>query len=88
MRSGKTGLLPVLAKLPLGVYLLLSAVTLLICASGIILFLLCKSIAKQQDAPFSRPFGATENDAQKLHALWLLPVIVVCNTAHEVLYRW
>ena len=71
MRSGKTGLLPVLAKLSFGVYLLLAAVTLLICASGIILFLLCKSIAKQQDEPFSRPFGATENDAQKLHALWL-----------------
>ena len=49
------------------------------------LFLLCKSIAKIQDAPFSRPFGATENDAQKLHALWLLPMIVVRNTAHEVL---
>ena len=49
------------------------------------LFLLCKSIAKKQDAPFSRPFGATENDAQKLHALWLLPMIVVRNTAHEVL---
>ncbi|MDD7537500.1 MAG: hypothetical protein PUJ93_00735, partial [Oscillospiraceae bacterium] len=47
-------------------------------------FLLCKSIAKKQDAPFSRPFGATENDAQKLHALWLLPMIVVRNTAHEV----
>ncbi|MDD5913571.1 MAG: hypothetical protein PUC62_04710, partial [Oscillospiraceae bacterium] len=46
---------------------------------------LCKSIAKKQDAPFSRPFGATENDAQKLHALWLLPMIVVRNTAHEVL---
>ena len=26
--------------------------------------LLCKSIAKYQDAPFSRPLGATENDAQ------------------------
>lgn len=38
MRSGKTGLLPVLAKLSFGVYLLLAAVTLLICASGIILF--------------------------------------------------
>ncbi|MDD7537775.1 MAG: hypothetical protein PUJ93_02175 [Oscillospiraceae bacterium] len=25
--------------------------------------------SKKQDAPFSRPFGATENDAQKLHAL-------------------
>ncbi|MBS7227730.1 MAG: hypothetical protein KIG29_05375, partial [Oscillospiraceae bacterium] len=32
-----------------------------------------------------RPFGATEKDAQKLHALWLLPMIVVRNTAHEVL---
>ncbi|MCI5754108.1 MAG: hypothetical protein MR033_05710, partial [Clostridiales bacterium] len=41
--------------------------------------------SKKQDAPFSRPFGATENDAQKLHALWLLPMIVVRNTAHEVL---
>ena len=50
-----------------------------------LLFLLCKSIAKKQDAPFSRPFGATENDAQKLHALWLWPMIVVRNTAHEVL---
>ena len=49
------------------------------------LFLLCKSIAKIQDVPFSRPFGATEKDAQKLHALWLLPMIVVRNTAHEVL---
>ena len=49
------------------------------------LLLLCKSIAKKQDAPFSRPFGATENDAQKLHALLLLPMIVVRNTAHEVL---
>ena len=53
--------------------------------SGKSFFLLCKSIAKQQDAPFSRPFGATEKDAQKLHALWLLPMIVVRNTAHEVL---
>ena len=42
--------------------------------------------SKKQDAPFSRPFGATENDAQKLHALWLLPMIVVRNPAHEVLY--
>ena len=41
--------------------------------------------SKKQDAPFSRPFGATENDAQKLHALWLLPMIVVRNPAHEVL---
>ena len=51
------------------------------------LFLLCKSIAKTQDAPFFRPFGATENHAQKLHALWLLPMTVVRNTAHEVLRR-
>ncbi|MCI5754514.1 MAG: hypothetical protein MR033_07870, partial [Clostridiales bacterium] len=42
--------------------------------------------SKKQDAPFSRPFGATENDAQKLHALWRLPMIVVRNTAHEVLF--
>ena len=42
--------------------------------------------SKKKDALFSRPFGATENDAQKLHALRLLPVIVVRNTAHEVLY--
>ena len=41
--------------------------------------------SKKQDAPFSRPFGATEKDAQKLHALWLLPMIVVRNPAHEVL---
>ncbi|MCI5993214.1 MAG: hypothetical protein MRZ24_04175 [Clostridiales bacterium] len=41
--------------------------------------------SKKQDAPFSRPFGANENDAQKLHALWLLPMIVVRNPAHEVL---
>lgn len=46
--------------------------------------LLCKSIANKLDAPFSRPFGATEKDAQILHALELLPMIVVCNTAHEV----
>ena len=39
----------------------------------------------KQDAPFSRPCGATENDAQKLHARRLLPVIVVRNIAHEVL---
>ena len=46
-------------------------------------FLLCKSIAKNQDAPFSRPHqGGTENDAQKLHALWLLPMIVVRR--HEI----
>ena len=57
MRSGKTGLLPVLAKLPFGVYLLLSAVTLLICASGIILFLLCKSIAKNKMRHFLAPSG-------------------------------
>ena len=48
-------------------------------------YLLCKSIANNQDAPFSRPCGATENDAQKLHARWLLPMIGVHNTAHEVL---
>ncbi|MDY3860413.1 MAG: hypothetical protein SO014_07265, partial [Candidatus Limivicinus sp.] len=41
--------------------------------------------SKQQDAPFSRPFGASENDAQKLHALRLLPMTVVRNPAHEVL---
>ena len=40
--------------------------------------------SKKQDAPFSRPFGATENDAQNLHALWLLPMTVVRNPAHEV----
>ena len=33
--------------------------------------------SKKQDAPFPRPFGATENDAQKLHAHDLLPMIVV-----------
>ena len=38
MRKGKTGLLPLLAKLPFGVYLLLAAVTLMICAGGVILF--------------------------------------------------
>ena len=38
MRRGKAGLLPVLAKLPFGVYLLLVAVTFLICASGVVLF--------------------------------------------------
>ena len=48
------------------------------------LFLPCKSIAKKQDAPVSRPFGTTEKDAQKLHALWLLPMTAVRNTAHEV----
>ena len=41
--------------------------------------------SKKQDAPFSRPFGATEHDAQKLHAIWLLTIIVVRNPAHEVL---
>ena len=41
--------------------------------------------SKKYDAPFSRPFGATENDAQKLHAFRLLPIIVVRNTAYEVL---
>ena len=40
--------------------------------------------SKKQDAPLSRPFGATENDAQNLHALRLLPMIVVRNPAHEV----
>ena len=42
--------------------------------------------SKIEDAPFSRPFGATENDAQKLHELWLFPMIAVRNTAHEDLY--
>ena len=42
---------------------------------------------KKQDAPFSHPFRATENDAQKLHARRLLPMIVVRNTAREVLYE-
>ena len=41
--------------------------------------------SKKYDAPFSRPFGATKNDAQKLHAFRLLPIIVVRNTAYEVL---
>ena len=44
--------------------------------------------SKQQDASFSRPFGATEHDAQKLHVLWLLPMIVVRKTAHEVLWHF
>ena len=30
--------------------------------------LLCKNIAKLRNVPFPRPFGATGNDAQKLHA--------------------
>ena len=59
--------------------------------SAVLCFLMCffamQKHSKKQDAPFSRPFGATENDAQKLHALWLLPMIVVCNTAHEVSCR-
>ena len=38
MRKGKAELLPLLAKLPFGVYLLLAAVTLMICAGGVILF--------------------------------------------------
>ena len=38
MRRGKAGLLPVLAKLPFGAYLLLVAVTLPLCASGVVLF--------------------------------------------------
>ncbi|MCI5753041.1 MAG: hypothetical protein MR033_00160, partial [Clostridiales bacterium] len=51
----------------------------------ILAFFAMQKHSKKQDAPFSRPFGATENDAQKLHALWLLPMIGVRNTAHEVL---
>lgn len=38
MKKMESNLLPVLAKLPFGVYLLLAAVTLLICVSGIVLF--------------------------------------------------
>ncbi len=33
--------------------------------------LLCKSIAKHLNVPCSRPFGATEHDAHKLHAHWV-----------------
>ena len=43
--------------------------------------------SKKQDASFSRPFGATEKDAQTLHALWLFPMIVVRDPAHEVFAR-
>lgn len=38
MRKGKAELLPLLVKLPFGVYLLLAAAALMICAGGIILF--------------------------------------------------
>lgn len=38
MKKMQSNLLPVLAKLPFGVYLLLAAVTLLICVSGVVLF--------------------------------------------------
>ena len=51
----------------------------------ILAFFAMQKHSKKQDAPFSRPFGATENDTQKLHALWLLPMLVARNTAHEVL---
>ena len=52
----------------------------------ILAFFAMQKHSKKQDAPFSRPFGAIENNAQKLHALRLLPMIVVRNTAHEVLF--
>ena len=63
---------------------MLSAMLILISHFSTQPFFAMQKHSKKQDAPFSRPFGATENDAQKLHALWLLPMIVVRNPAHEV----
>ncbi len=48
--------------------------------------MLCFCITKNENAPFPRPFGATGNDAQKLHAQRHLPVFVVHCTAHEVCF--
>lgn len=50
-------------------------------------FLLCKSTADYSMRHFPAPVGTTENNARKLHALYVCHILW-CVLAHEVLYEY